>query len=143
MRRLVTIMAALLGLCVLPIGTADASPKGKKVAYLATNPTHPFIAALSKAFVDKANSFGMEVTTLQHAVRCRAAGAAGRRRDRPQVRHHRRSVPTSEQAIVPALTRAKQAGMPVIMLNTPGEGREPRISTSSFVGEDQTCDRAG
>ena len=44
-------------------------------------------------------------------------------------------IAASEQAIVPALTRAKQAGMPVIMLNTPGKPGTEDLYVS-FVGED-------
>lgn len=134
MRRLVTITAALLGLCVLAIGTADASPKGKKVAYLATNPTHPFIAALSKSFVDKASSLGMEVTSFSTpfdaALQAQQVDdAIARKFDIIAI------IAASEQAIVPALTRAKQAGMPVIMLNTPGKPGTEDLYVS-FVGED-------
>ena len=122
------------GYVVLAIGTADASPKGKKVAYLATNPTHPFIAALSKSFVDKASSFGMEVTSFSTpfdaALQAQQVDdAIARKFDIIAI------IAASEQAIVPALTRAKQAGMPVIMLNTPGKPGTEDLYVS-FVGED-------
>lgn len=134
MRRLVTITAVLLGLSVLPIGIANASPTGKKIAYLATAPTHPFIAALSKSFVDKATSFGMEVTTFNTpfdaALQAQQVDdAIARKFDIIAI------IAASEQAIVPALTRAKQAGMPVILLNTPGKPGTEDLYVS-FVGED-------
>jgi ribose transport system substrate-binding protein len=44
--------------------------------------------------------------------------------------------PVSEQAIVPALARAKEAGIPVIISNnTPKDGTEALYQT--FVGQDQ------
>ena len=44
--------------------------------------------------------------------------------------------PISEQGIVPVLTRAKQAGIPVIIVNnTPKDGTEELYVT--FVGQDQ------
>ena len=47
-------------------------------------------------------------------------------------------VPTSEQAVVPALARAKQAGVPIIIVNnTPKDGTEELYLT--FVGQDQTA----
>ena len=46
-------------------------------------------------------------------------------------------VPTSEQAVVPALTRAKEAGISVIIVNnTPKDGTQDLYL--SFVGQDQT-----
>jgi ABC-type sugar transport system substrate-binding protein len=134
MRRVATILTALIGLCILPIGIADASPKGKKVAYLAPGQTHPFIAALTKTFVDTATSLGMEVTTFFNpfdaALQAQQVDdAVARKFDMIAL------VAASEQAIIPALTRAKQAGMPVILLNTPGKVGSEDLYLS-FVGED-------
>ncbi len=66
MKPAVALITAL-SLSFLISAGADATPKGKKIAFLVTSPTHPFIATLSKTFVSRANSFGMEVNTVsQH-----------------------------------------------------------------------------
>jgi ribose transport system substrate-binding protein len=47
-------------------------------------------------------------------------------------------VPTSEQAVVPALARAKHAAVPIVIVNnTPKDGTEDLYLT--FVGQDQTA----
>ena len=67
MIRLGVALITALGLSLLTAVAADANPTGKKIAFLVTSPTHPFIATLSKTFVSRANSFGMEVNTVsQH-----------------------------------------------------------------------------
>jgi ABC-type sugar transport system substrate-binding protein len=56
-----------LGVSFLTFAEADADPAGKKIAFLVTSPTHPFIATLSKTFTARANALGMEVNTVsQH-----------------------------------------------------------------------------
>jgi len=132
MRRL--LIALILFTCIgLPV-TALASPQGKKVAFLATAPTHPFIAAVSKAFIEKANAAGLEVTTFNTPFDAalqsqQVDDAIARKFDIIAI------IPAAEQAIVPALTRAKQAKMPVLIINSPPkEGAEELYI--SFVGED-------
>jgi ABC-type sugar transport system substrate-binding protein len=67
MMRLAVALVSALGLSLLLADDASADPKGKKIAFLVTSPTHPFIATLSKTFIAKANSYGMEVNTVsQH-----------------------------------------------------------------------------
>jgi ABC-type sugar transport system substrate-binding protein len=121
-------------LAFAPIAHAD--PAGKKIAFLVTSPTHPFIAALASRFVDKAKQLGMETTTFtQHfdvALQSQQVDdAIARRFDAIAI------IASSEQAIIPALTRAKQAKMPVLMVNTP-----PKEGTDdlyiSYIGEDHT-----
>jgi ribose transport system substrate-binding protein len=118
----------------LPAGEADASPKGKKVAYLTTSPTHPFIMTLTKTFVSRANSLGMDVSTFGSQF---DAALQAQQVDDAIVRKFDliAIVAGSEQAIVPALVRAKQAGVPVVLINSP-----PRDGSEdfylSFVGED-------
>src|SRR5204862_2275613 len=97
---------------------ANGDPKGKKIALLVTSPTHPFIATLTKTFIAKINAYGMEVNTVsQHfdaALQAQQVDdAIARQFDMLAI------IAGSEQAIVPALTRAKQAGVPVILVNSP------------------------
>jgi ABC-type sugar transport system substrate-binding protein len=132
-RRLFLVATSLLLLASTPF-LAHASPKGKKIAYLATGTTHPFIAALSKAFTEKATALGMEVTTFSTpfdaALQAQQVDdAIARKFDLLAV------IPASEQAIIPALTRAKQAKIPVVLINTPSRSGTEDLYVS-FVGED-------
>src|SRR5262245_34324737 len=111
MIRLGVALLTALGLSFLIPTEADANPTGKKIAFLVTSPTHPFIATLTKTFVTRANTFGMEVNTVsQHfdaALQAQQVDdAIARKFDMLAI------IAGSEQAIVPALSRAKQAGVP-------------------------------
>lgn len=133
MRR--TLLLALIFVACFGISTVGfADPKGKKIALLATGSTTPFIAAVTKAFLDKTNASGIEVTVFttpfDAALQSQQVDdAIARKFDLIAI------IPAGEQAIVPALTRAKQAKMPVIIINSPPkEGTEDLYN--SFVGED-------
>jgi ribose transport system substrate-binding protein len=134
MMRLVVALVSALGLSLLFAADASADPKGKKIAFLVTSPTHPFIATLSKTFIAKANSYGMEVNTVsQHfdaALQAQQVDdAIARKFDILAI------IAGSEQAIVPALIRAKQAGVPVLLVNSPPRDGSEDLYLS-FVGED-------
>jgi ABC-type sugar transport system substrate-binding protein len=115
---------------------AAAESKGKKIAYLQSLATHPYVVATSKAFRERGEALGMEITfftsMLDAALQAQQIDdAIARKFDLVVV------VPTSEQAIVPALARAKAAGIPVILVNnSPKDGTEDLYLT--FVGQDQT-----
>ncbi len=64
MRRALLLAFSLCVACFGFSAAGLANPQGKKVALLATGSTHPFIAAVTKAFLEKANSAGIEVTTF-------------------------------------------------------------------------------
>src|SRR5262245_52170188 len=118
MMRLAVALVSALGLSLLFADNASADPKGKRIAFLVTSPTHPFIATLAKTFTARANSYGMEVNTVsQHfdaALQAQQVDdAIARKFDMLAI------IAGSEQAIVPALIRAKQAGVPVILVNSP------------------------
>ena len=105
MMRVAVAAIAALGLSFLTPAAANADAKGKKIAFLVTSPTHPFIATLTKTFIAKANSFGMEVNTVsQHfdaALQAQQVDdAIARKFDMLAI------IAGSEQAIVPALIRA-------------------------------------
>jgi ribose transport system substrate-binding protein len=114
---------------------AAGESKGKKIAYLQSLATHPYVAATTKSFRSRAEALGMEITTLTSMLDAALQAqqiddAIARKFDIVVV------APTSEQAVVPALARAKQAGVPVIIINnTPKEGTEELYLT--FVGQDQ------
>jgi ABC-type sugar transport system substrate-binding protein len=134
MMRLAVALITALGMSLLAPATANADPKGKKIAFLVTSPTHPFIATLVKTFTTKANSYGMEVNTVsQHfdaALQAQQVDdAIARKFDMLAI------IAGSEQAIVPALIRAKQAGVPVVLVNSPPRDGSEELYLS-FVGED-------
>jgi ABC-type sugar transport system substrate-binding protein len=134
MIRLGVAATIALGVSFLTFAEADANPAGKKIAFLVTSPTHPFIATLSKTFTARANALGMEVNTVsQHfdaALQAQQVDdAIARKFDILAI------IAGSEQAIVPALTRAKQAGVPVILVNSPPRDGSEDLYLS-FVGED-------
>src|SRR5262249_36347854 len=111
MMKLAGVLITALSLSFLTPAGAAATPKGKKIAFPATSPTQPFIATLSKTFASRANSFGMEVNTVsQHfdaALQAQQVDdAIARQFDMLAI------IAGSEQAIVPPLIIAKQAGGP-------------------------------
>jgi ABC-type sugar transport system substrate-binding protein len=127
-------LGVALALGLLASGGASATSQGKKIAFLVTSPTHPFIAALSKTFTARANGFGMEVNTVsQHFDAAMQAqqvdDAIARKFDMIAI------IAGSEQAIIPALVRAKQAGIPVLLINSPPRDGSEELYLS-FVGED-------
>jgi ABC-type sugar transport system substrate-binding protein len=133
--RKVALCTALLVVLAVGLPTpAAAQTQGKKIAHITTLISHPFVAAVAKAFTERAKALGMEVTVFSSpfdaALQAQHVDdAIARKFDMLAV------FAASEQAIVPALTRAKAAGIPVIMINSP-----PKPGTEdlfiSFVGED-------
>jgi ABC-type sugar transport system substrate-binding protein len=127
------VCAALLA--SFPAG-AESAAQGKRIALLETSPTHPFIAALTKAMLDRAKSYGMEVTvfvnTFDPGLQSQQVDdAIARKFDLLAI------MAASEQAIVPPLLRAKEAGVPVILVNTPAKDGTESLFVS-FIGEDCT-----
>ena len=129
---------AVLAVAALAMGggawAADEA-KGKKVFVAQAFAAHPYIAALSKAFKERAEQFGMEVTMqaggLDAALQSRQIDdAIARKVDMLVI------MPISEQAVVPSLARAKEARIPVVILNNPPrEGTQDMYLT--YVGQDQ------
>jgi ABC-type sugar transport system substrate-binding protein len=133
---LTCVLGALLGVSTMfPVQAQES--KGKKVAFLQSLATHPYVAATTKSFRARAEALGMDVTVLTSMLDAALQAqqiddAIARRFDIVVV------APTSEQAVVPALARAKQAGVPVIIINnTPKDGTEELYLT--FVGQDQAA----
>jgi ribose transport system substrate-binding protein len=135
-------MVAALSCVVIGIGmvgdasTADAASaaQGKKVALLVTAPNLPFPAGIKAAFLARAKSYGIEVTSFEQTFDAarqaqQVDDAIARKFDLLAI------MPVSEQAILPSLLRAKRAKVPVIIVNSPPkEGSEEYFN--AFVGED-------
>jgi ABC-type sugar transport system substrate-binding protein len=119
MKRLMTTFAGAalgaLGL-MLSLNAADAGAAGKKIAYFDAGPTNPFVAAFNKAFNARAKKLGLVVTQFDTpydaALQSQQINdAIARKFDMLVI------MAASQSAVVPALVRAKKAGIPVIITN--------------------------
>lgn len=116
--RIVAILVALFLLSVASGETAVASPEGKRVVVLATANTNPYIGAWTSTFAKLATQAGMKVTTL--SANYDAAVQAQQIDDAISQKYDLIVLCyINDQAVVPALTRAKAAGIPVILYATP------------------------
>jgi ribose transport system substrate-binding protein len=134
--RLVMGLFAFL-LLSLPIGgDAIASPQGKRVMLLGTANTNPYIGAWTATFAKFATQAGMKVTNLSSnydaAVQSQQIDdAIAQKFDIIVI------VYVNDQAVVPALTRAKAAGIPVMLVVTPLKREYDELFTS-YVGTDHS-----
>ena len=109
--RFVIVLFALL-LASSPLGgEAAASPEGKRVMLLGTANTNPYIGAWTSTFIKFATQAGMKVTNLSSnydaAVQSQQVDdAIAQKFDMIVI------VYVNDQAIIPALTRAKAANIP-------------------------------
>jgi ABC-type sugar transport system substrate-binding protein len=134
MQIMAVALCIALGSLFALTGVAHSNPQGKKVALIITSPAHPFIAAVTKAFTEKAAASGMQVSTFgshfDAALQSQQVDdAISRKFDMLAI------IAGSEQAIIPALSRAKQAGVPVVLVNSPPRDGSQDLYLS-FVGED-------
>jgi ribose transport system substrate-binding protein len=136
MRVLSFVIAVVLGVVAFQPHDAAADAKGKRVAHLTTAIAHPFIAQVTKSITERGKELGMEITTFSTPFD--AALQAQQLDDAIAQKFDLIALlAASEQAIIPPMTRAKRAGVPVILVNTPAkEGVEDLYIT--FVGEDHT-----
>jgi ribose transport system substrate-binding protein len=136
MRALTLAFALILGFATFQPHDAAADAKGKRVAHLTTAIAHPFIAQVTKSITERGKELGMEITTFSTPFD--AALQAQQLDDAIAQKFDLIALlAASEQAIIPPMTRAKRAGVPVILVNTPAkEGVEDLYVT--FIGEDHT-----
>ena len=116
----------------LTSGGAAAAPEGKRVAVFATANTNPYIGAWTSTFTKFATQAGMKVTNFSAnydaAVQAQQLDdAIGQKFDLIVICY------VNDQAIVPALTRAKAAGIPVILYATPIKKDYENLVTS-YIG---------
>ena len=133
MRLLVGLFAVLL--MSLPMsGTASAAPQGKRVVVLATSNTNPYIGAWTATFTKFATQAGMKVTNLSAnydaAVQSQQIDDAIAQKFDLIVLCY-----VNDQAVVPALTRAKAAGIPVVLFAATMRQDQENLFTS-FIGTD-------
>jgi ribose transport system substrate-binding protein len=132
--RFVMGLFALL-LASLPFaGETAASPQDKRVALLGTSNANPYIGAWASTFIKVATAAGMKVTNLNSnydaAVQSQQIDDAIAQKFDLIV-----LVYVNDQAVVPALTRAKAAGIPVVLAVTPLKKDYEGLFTS-YVGTD-------
>jgi len=131
MRLLIGLLAVLL-ISVSMGGTASAAPQGKRVVVLATSNTNPYIGAWTSTFTKFAAQAGMKVTNLSAnydaAVQSQQIDdAIAQKFDLIVICY------VNDQAIVPALTRAKAAGISVVLYATPMKKEQEALWTS-YIG---------
>src|SRR5258707_3995832 len=133
MRLLTASFAALMAAlaCSSPVA---AAAEGKRVMLLGTANTNPYIGAWTATFSKVATDAGMKVTNLvsnyDAAVQSQQIDDAIAQKFDIIV-----LVYVNDQAVVPALTRAKAAGIPVVLVVTPLKKDYEELFTS-YVGTD-------
>src|SRR5690606_34353338 len=125
--------AAVAG-AAMNTAAAQAALEGKRLAYLTATTSNPFIAALAKTIQEQSEKRGMSATVLTSPYDAalqsqQVSDAIAQGYDALLI------TPISERAIVPALTAAKAAKVPVFVVNSPiADGHDELYE--SFIGED-------
>jgi ribose transport system substrate-binding protein len=135
MRAATALFAALLmGLSCS--GVAAAPAEGKRVMLLGTANTNPYIGAWTATFSKLAAEAGLKVTNLSSNY---DASVQSQQIDDAIAQKFDIIVLcyVNDQAIVPALTRAKAAGIPVILWATPIKKEYEELFTS-YIGTDHS-----
>jgi len=141
MRRSRAVLAVVIGLTMaMPAARADdATPqtKGKKVALMVATLQDYYMALLNRLVIARAKDFGMEITTFttpyDPALQSTQIDEAIARKFDMIV-----MIAMSENAVIPALQRAKQAKIPVVMFVAPPKPGTEELFVS-FVGEDNVA----
>ena len=136
MRAILTLLALLIAAATLGGVEAKASPKDKRIALLVSLTTNPFIGAWTSTFIKNAEPYGMKVTTFTSPY---DAAVQSQEIDDAIAQKFDLILLSSinEQAVLPALTRAKAAGVPVVLIITPLQQQFEQLF-ESYVGTDHT-----
>ena len=133
------IVMILLGLAIgsfMGGSDAAAAPEGKRVMLLGTSNANPYIGAWTATFTKFAVPLGMKVTNLSSnydaALQSQQIDDAIAQKFDIIV-----LVYVNDQAVVPALTRAKAAGIPVVLWATPIK-KDYEDLFMSYVGTDHS-----
>jgi ribose transport system substrate-binding protein len=136
MRAVMLVMGLFLFANFAASADARASAEGKRVMLLGTANTNPYIGAWTATFTKFASQAGMKVTNLSSnydaAVQSQQIDDAIAQKFDIIVLCY-----VNDQAIVPALTRAKAAGIPVILWATPIKQENEELFIS-YVGTDNS-----
>lgn len=136
MRSIGIIVALLTAAIMFGGNSASASQQGKRIAALTTLTTHPWVGMWAKTFVASAQAAGMKVTNyttpFDAALQSQQVDdAIAQKFDLIIV------IVVNPQAIRPALIRAKQAGIPVMIAVGPLPDEDKDLYLS-HVGTNQT-----
>jgi ribose transport system substrate-binding protein len=137
MRRLGIYLLATGVLSGALVNPAFADPHGKRVSLLIGSTQNPYIATLAKTIQDEAAAAGINLTLLVNqtdvAVQAQQmSDAIGQKVDLIALQ------PGNDRALIPAMTRAKAAHVPVMLVNGPIEDGHGDLYIS-FVGEDNVA----
>jgi len=134
--RVVTALFAALLVGVSCSGAAVGPAEGKRVMLLGTANTNPYIGAWTAKFSKLATEAGMKVTNLSSNY---DASVQSQQIDDAIAQKFDIIVLcyVNDAAIVPALTRAKAAGIPVILWATPIKKEYEELFTS-YIGTDHS-----
>lgn len=116
--------------------SAVAAPQGKRIALLSTANTQAYMGAWTATFLKAAQPLGVAVTNMTSPFDAalqsqQVDDAIAQKFDAILL------VIINQQAIKPALIRAKAAGIPVILVVNPGDPANDGLY-ASFIGVDQT-----
>jgi len=135
MKRACALFVAAAAILSATSGLAFADATGKRIAYVTTSTRQPFVSATASTIEREGQARGMKVTVL-------TAGYDSALQDQlvndviAQKYDFLAILTVDGQTIIPALTRAKNAGIPVVLVNNPiPDGNESLFV--SYVGEDR------
>jgi ABC-type sugar transport system substrate-binding protein len=140
-RRAWTVGLAGLALAVLGCGSDDSSSgsgagkesaEGKKVVFISCTDQNPYCATYNKTFKEALEKEGVELTILTNnfdsAVEQQQYAQAISRRPDLIV-----NLPADSSAVIQGMTRAKQADIPVIIVNSPVDPKAEALAVSSII----------
>jgi ribose transport system substrate-binding protein len=134
MRFVVILIAAFLAGLSWSGGSAIAGAAGKRVALLGTINANPYIGGWTSTFTKVVTPAGVKVTNFTSPYDAalqsqQVDDAIAQKFDLIAITY------INDQAIIPALTRAKAAGVPVVLWATP-LGKEHEDLFMSYIGTD-------
>lgn len=132
LNKLAKFASALL-IATTTLGSIAHAQDGKRIALVVGPTQDAFIGTLSKTFEDKAEAAGTNVDTFSSpfdpALQARQIDdAIAQKFDLLVI------MPISQQAIVPSLNKAKEAGIPVVNIISEMQGDAANL-TVGYVGE--------
>jgi ABC-type sugar transport system substrate-binding protein len=134
--RIVAVLFAMLVSGLWCVGAASASPEGKRILLLGTSNTNPYIGTWTATFIKNAEQAGMKVTNLSANY---DAAVQSQQIDDAIAQKYDMIVLcyVNDQAVIPALTRAKAAGIPVVLYATPMKKEQEDLWTS-YIGTENS-----
>ena len=128
------VFAVVLAMALAVSTHALASSQDKRIALLVTLNTNPYIGAWTSTFIKKTAPFGIKVTTFESPF---DAAIQSQQMDDAIAQKFDLIVLDyiNDQAILPALTRAKTAGVPVVLMATPLQKTHEDLFLS-YIGTD-------